>query len=110
LYFTAFSLVCYTCDAQTSNDACKTQTICSGVNQQCMTTVATAGVGSLSYTSITKVCSPLCKATSFGTSVGSGSTSCCSTDLCNVSGATGVKYSFTALALSLGFLLVLLRN
>ncbi|KAG8429033.1 hypothetical protein GDO86_018473, partial [Hymenochirus boettgeri] len=92
-----FSLVCYTCDAQTSNDACKTQTICSGVNQQCMTT-------------ITKVCSPSCKATSFGTSVGSGSTSCCSTDLCNVSGATGVKYSFTALALSLGFLLVLLRN
>ncbi|KAE8599851.1 hypothetical protein XENTR_v10017358 [Xenopus tropicalis] len=107
---TAYSFSCYTCIAQSRNEDCMSTTTCSASEPYCMTTVASAGIGSLKYTSITKTCSIACKASSFGTSLGSGSVSCCSTSLCNVSGASGIKYSYSALVLSLGLLLVLRRN
>uniref|UniRef100_A0A6I8Q673 Uncharacterized protein n=1 Tax=Xenopus tropicalis TaxID=8364 RepID=A0A6I8Q673_XENTR len=71
------------------NEDCMSTTTCSASEPYCMTTVASAGIG---------------KELSFGTSLGSGSVSCCSTSLCNVSGASGIKYSYSALVLSLGVL------
>ncbi|OCT77268.1 hypothetical protein XELAEV_18032467mg [Xenopus laevis] len=107
---TACSLRCFSCTALSRNEDCRNTETCSSSTDYCMTTVASAGIGSLKYTSITKTCSPACKESSFGTSVGSGSVSCCSSELCNTSGAIGIKYSYPALVLSLGFFLLLIRN
>ncbi|OCT77253.1 hypothetical protein XELAEV_18032452mg, partial [Xenopus laevis] len=103
-------LKCYTCTSATSNSNCMTQTNCTATDTSCQTFLGSVSVLGVSATSITKTCTTSC--TAGGTSFAgvTGSVSCCNTDLCNVSGANGVKYSFPALGLSLGFLLVLLRS
>ncbi|KAM4704902.1 lymphocyte antigen 6E-like [Rhinophrynus dorsalis] len=107
---TAVSLQCYTCTVQSSNSNCMTATNCTANETSCMTIFVSASVWSVSTTTITKACASNCTASSFGMSVVSTSVACCSTDLCNTSGAYGIKSSYAALALALGFLSVLLRN
>ncbi|KAM4704903.1 uncharacterized protein WCC33_009714 [Rhinophrynus dorsalis] len=107
---TAISLKCYTCTVQSSNSNCMTATNCTAGDTYCKTSVVSAGIGSVSATTITKTCASSCTASSFGVSVASTSVACCSTDLCNTSGAYGIKSSYAALALALGFLSVLLKN
>ncbi|XP_041422621.1 ly6/PLAUR domain-containing protein 2-like [Xenopus laevis] len=103
---TAVSLQCYTCASVTSNANCMTTTNCSSNNTYCQTSVASA----LGLSVINKTCSSSCTSASASFAGFSSSVSCCSSDLCNVSGSSAVKYSFPALGLSLGFLLVLLRS
>ncbi|XP_053569193.1 lymphocyte antigen 6E-like [Bombina bombina] len=79
-----------------------------GIDSYCKTSVAAAGIGSLSIASITKVCAAVCTPSSLSLSVASTSVSCCNTDLCNTSGASSVKSSSTILALSVGLFLALL--
>ncbi|XP_063306307.1 lymphocyte antigen 6E-like [Pelobates fuscus] len=109
---TAMSLQCYTCTGQTSNANCITTTTnCTTGQTYCMTTSASAGVGGVSFASITKTCAAACTAVSAGSSsLVSGSVSCCNTDLCNTSGATSIKSGVTILALTAGLILALLKN
>ncbi|KAM4689305.1 lymphocyte antigen 6E-like [Discoglossus pictus] len=108
---TAYSLSCYTCVGQSSNANCNTVTNCSALlNNYCMTSVSSAGLAGISVTSITKTCAASCTATSGSYVVASASVSCCSTDLCNTSGAISVKSSYAMLALSVGLLLALLGH
>ncbi|OCT77248.1 lymphocyte antigen 6E [Xenopus laevis] len=103
---TAQSLQCYTCLVATSNANCMTPTNCSSTDTSCMT-VASSAFG---LTAIMKSCKSSCSPANTNLTLVTSSVSCCSSDLCNVSGSSAVKYSFPALGLSLGFLLVLLRS
>ncbi|XP_073488743.1 lymphocyte antigen 6E-like [Aquarana catesbeiana] len=100
----ALSLQCYTCTSQSSNTNCKTPTNCSATDTNCMTSIVAGGLGSISGASITKTCTAVCAATGFNAVVVSTSVSCCATDLCNTSGASSIKFTYTILAVALGFL------
>ncbi|XP_031760364.1 lymphocyte antigen 6E-like isoform X1 [Xenopus tropicalis] len=103
---TVVPLKCYTCLSAASNADCKTQTDCGPNDAYCQTVV-----GSVSgKKAIGKYCTPSCTPGSSSFAGITGTVSCCKTNLCNTSGAPGVKYSYPALGLSLGFLLVLLRG
>ncbi|KAM5158031.1 lymphocyte antigen 6E-like [Mantella aurantiaca] len=106
----AFSLQCYTCSSQSSNTNCMTPTDCSASDTTCMTSVVAGGLGSLSGASITKSCTSVCTATGFNAVIVSTSVSCCTTNLCNVSGASSIKSTYTILAVALGFLGAVLRQ
>uniref|UniRef100_A0A803JXQ3 UPAR/Ly6 domain-containing protein n=1 Tax=Xenopus tropicalis TaxID=8364 RepID=A0A803JXQ3_XENTR len=103
-------LQCYTCGLVTSNADCLTPTNCSESDTSCMTSVAGSVYGGREYTLINKICTSNCTPSDSKTDFVESTVSCCNTDLCNVSAAPGVKYSYPALGLSLGFLLVLLRG
>ncbi|KAE8599821.1 hypothetical protein XENTR_v10017340 [Xenopus tropicalis] len=107
---TAVSLTCYTCSGQSTNTNCMTATNCTASQTYCKTSVIAGGIGSLSAATITKSCESICTSVSLSAIVVSTSVSCCSTDLCNTSGAAGIKPSSIGLALSLGFVLLLLRK
>ncbi|OCT77264.1 ly6/PLAUR domain-containing protein 2 [Xenopus laevis] len=97
---TASSLKCYSCTSQSNNANCKTESSCNIYELFCRTNVVSSSTG----LSITKSCATAC----VPSSTDSTTVSCCASDLCNVSGTPGVKYSSALLALSLG--LVLLKN
>ncbi|XP_031759726.1 ly6/PLAUR domain-containing protein 2-like [Xenopus tropicalis] len=99
---TAAPLQCYTCLGATGN--CLIPTDCRSYGLYCQT-ILTSDLG---FRGVVKFCTASCTPGSISTGTGTISTLCCNTDLCN--GATGVKYSYPALGLSLGFLLVLLRG
>ncbi|XP_077127493.1 lymphocyte antigen 6E-like [Ranitomeya variabilis] len=107
---TVYSLSCYTCNGQSSNTNCMTATNCSSASTYCMTSVVAGGIGSLSGASITKTCASVCTDTGFNAVVVSTSVSCCSTDLCNVSGVSSVRSTYTVLVAALGVLGLLLRR
>ncbi|XP_072010710.1 lymphocyte antigen 6E-like [Engystomops pustulosus] len=105
-----YSLKCYTCTSQSSNTNCMTPTTCSASDTTCMTSVVAGGLGSLSGASITKSCTAVCTETGFNAVVVSTSVSCCSTDLCNTSGASSIGSTTSVLAAALGAVTVLLRS
>ncbi|XP_063306299.1 lymphocyte antigen 6E-like [Pelobates fuscus] len=107
---TGFALQCYTCEDQASNTNCMNATNCPAASTYCQTSVVTGGIGSLPAPTIYKSCESECKAGGFDILIVSGTMSCCSTDLCNKSGATSVKSSYAILALCLGLFLTLIRN
>ncbi|XP_073532971.1 lymphocyte antigen 6E-like [Phyllobates terribilis] len=107
---TAYSLKCYVCTLETSNANCQTAANCSNGETYCQTVMASAGVGAISFTSITKSCALSCTPSSGGISMASTSTSCCSTNLCNVSGGASIKSSYVAIILALGSLLTILKS
>ncbi|XP_030046085.1 lymphocyte antigen 6E [Microcaecilia unicolor] len=104
---TVHSLRCYTCKSETSNSKCQTPENCTD-STYCMTSVIYGGVGSLSVGVISKDCAKSCTPSNVNAYVGGSSTSCCKTDLCNISGATSVKISYLALVASVGFICSLL--
>ncbi|XP_040208078.1 lymphocyte antigen 6E-like [Rana temporaria] len=106
----ALSLQCYTCSGQSSNTNCMTPTTCSASDTNCKTSVVAGGLGSLSGASITKTCTAVCTETGFNAVVVSTSVSCCTTDLCNTSGASSIKSTYTMLVVALGFLGALMRQ
>ncbi|XP_056378888.1 lymphocyte antigen 6E-like [Hyla sarda] len=107
---TVHSLTCYTCTSQSSNTNCMTATNCSASETSCMTSVVSGGIGSLTAATITKTCSSACVATGTNIVIFSSSVTCCSTNLCNTSGASSIKSTSTILAAALGAILVLLRS
>ncbi|XP_072269302.1 ly6/PLAUR domain-containing protein 2-like [Pyxicephalus adspersus] len=100
----AYSLKCYTCEIGTQNDCMKTA-ICSANQTFCR--VVVTNVGDFSY--IKKDCVSECKNRIFSFFF-RGEASCCTTDLCNVSGATSMQATYTILAVALGFLGALLKQ
>ncbi|XP_073421508.1 lymphocyte antigen 6E-like isoform X1 [Dendrobates tinctorius] len=105
---TAYSLKCYVCTAASSSSNCQTAANCTNGETYCRTVEASAGVGAISVTSITKSCALSCTPSSSGISGVSASTSCCTTDLCN--GGASVKASSAATILALGSLLTILKS
>ncbi|XP_077346657.1 lymphocyte antigen 6E-like [Lithobates pipiens] len=108
---TAWSLQCYTCTAATSNSNCQTATNCSSTDIYCQTIVGSVSAFGVSATSITKSCVVSCTATS-GSALGvaSASTTCCNTDLCNISGAISIKSSYSVIVLVVGTLVMLISG
>ncbi|XP_061403253.1 prostate stem cell antigen-like [Lethenteron reissneri] len=87
LFVSSFSLgnalICYKCTASSSNSACNLQgsETCNGT---CITTVGSV----LGYSSYTKSCiTTPCTPTNLNLYVSNSKVSCCTTDLCNVSGS-----------------------
>ncbi|XP_029448024.1 lymphocyte antigen 6E-like isoform X2 [Rhinatrema bivittatum] len=105
----AQALKCHTCNLADSNSKCMTETTCPSADTHCLTAVGTASVGSITATVITKECAAACTAGAHTYGGITGTVSCCESDLCNVSGATGVKLSSLALLVPAGFVLSLLR-
>ncbi|KAM7177045.1 prostate stem cell antigen [Macrochelys suwanniensis] len=103
------SLTCYTCKTQLSNSKCQTVEQCTNSSQACKTDVINI-VGLFSV--ISKECSAACQASYQDFTVGKQNVSCCSTDLCNLSGAGSVGSSYATLAagLTASVLCALLRN
>ncbi|XP_044129528.1 lymphocyte antigen 6E-like [Bufo gargarizans] len=105
-----YSLTCYTCASESSNSKCMTATNCSATDTSCMTSVVSGGIGSLSAATITKTCTAVCAETGFNAVVVSTKVSCCNTDLCNTSGTSSIKATYTVLAAALAAIGVLLRS
>ncbi|XP_034615484.1 prostate stem cell antigen [Trachemys scripta elegans] len=103
------SLKCYTCKTQLSNSKCQTAVTCANSSQACKTDVINV-VGLFSI--INKECAASCELSFQDFTVGKQNVSCCSTDLCNRSGAgsVGSSYATMAAGLTASVLCVLLRN
>ncbi|KAM4028434.1 lymphocyte antigen 6E-like isoform 1-T2 [Anomaloglossus baeobatrachus] len=104
---TAHSLRCYTCMSQISNAQCLTPEICPDGESHCKTTMETFKIAGTYTSTYTKACASFCsKIRGFSTSV-----SCCSTDLCNVSGTgASITASCVPIILALGALLTILKS
>ncbi|XP_061851885.1 lymphocyte antigen 6E-like [Colius striatus] len=95
----AFPLTCFTCKDATSNLHCLSITTCSDHEKYCLTTYSTMGYGSDRNQRITKKCSAFCPTIDLNLGVAGIATNCCETSLCNISGASHVKTSYTLIAL-----------
>ncbi|NXT73273.1 PSCA protein, partial [Zapornia atra] len=85
------SLQCYSCKSQLSNSKCQTKETCKKTNEVCKTDVIRI-VGLFNI--ISKGCDSSCESSYQDFSVGRRNISCCSSDLCNVNAASGVRYSY----------------
>ncbi|XP_077350016.1 lymphocyte antigen 6E-like [Lithobates pipiens] len=102
----AYSLQCYTCTEQTSNSNCKTATTCPSGNGYCQTAVGTASANGITATVISKTCEASCTPATVTVSGAVGTVTCCTTDLCNVSGAISIKSGYAAIVLVMGIILM----
>ncbi|XP_040208075.1 lymphocyte antigen 6E-like [Rana temporaria] len=102
----AHSLQCYTCSYELSNSNCKTATNCSSGSGYCETALVTASAAGISVTAITKNCTETCTPSSSSIATASISTACCTSDLCNLSGAISIKSSYSAIFLVMGTILM----
>nr|DBA23899.1 TPA: hypothetical protein GDO54_011614 [Pyxicephalus adspersus] len=113
----AYSLKCYTCVGETSEDNCMTTATCSANQTTCMNAVVNFGSQSNFFegfyifagniSAITKECASSCTPNTFNFGV-TGKVFCCNTDLCNVSGAPSMQAMYTILAVALFLLGALL--
>ncbi|XP_039383350.1 lymphocyte antigen 6E-like [Mauremys reevesii] len=97
----AHSLVCFTCNEASSNWACLLPATCPSDANYCVTTYLGAGIGGHSGQSISKGCSSICPSVGINIGILAASVSCCSSFLCNISGATSVKVSYSVLAMAI---------
>ncbi|XP_014378870.1 prostate stem cell antigen-like [Alligator sinensis] len=81
----ANALICYTCNAQPSNDLCMVADDCPNNAKYCGTTVVMNPPGFSSGIRISKMCMVMCQETRQNN--GSMSTTCCHTDYCNYNSA-----------------------
>ncbi|NWR58132.1 LY6E protein, partial [Bucorvus abyssinicus] len=100
-FFPASSLFCYTCDNEHSNWNCLKTYKCEDHENYCITTYSTAGFGKDVGHRITKKCSADCPEANVNFGVAAYSTKCCSTSLCNFSGANSIKISYTVMFLGI---------
>ncbi|XP_044309274.1 lymphocyte antigen 6E-like [Varanus komodoensis] len=94
----AFSLVCWSCEGAESNWGCWRWQICSNSDNYCATTYIGASLGGYSKQSISKGCVPICPASGVNIGIMAASVNCCSSFLCNISGASSVKSNQLVLA------------
>ncbi|XP_065485493.1 lymphocyte antigen 6E-like [Caloenas nicobarica] len=97
----AFSLMCFTCKDATSNVHCLSPTTCSDHEKYCVTTYSTMGFSNDRNQRITKKCSAFCPTIDLNIGIAGVASSCCETSLCNVSGASSVKTSYTMITLGI---------
>ncbi|XP_054840282.1 prostate stem cell antigen-like [Eublepharis macularius] len=105
----AGSLKCYTCAMQVSNSKCQGVKDCDHTAKACKTEVLSV-IGVI--TLISKECALSCEAAFNDYTVAKRNVSCCDTEFCNFSGASGFEISYTkvALALCTSFALTFLRS
>ncbi|XP_044863548.1 lymphocyte antigen 6E-like [Mauremys mutica] len=101
----AHSLVCFTCKDASSNWDCLASTTCASDENYCVTMYLGAGIGGHSGQSISKGCASVCPSAAPGGGINIGiaaaSVSCCSSFLCNTSGASSVKVTYLVLAMAI---------
>ncbi|XP_053806150.1 lymphocyte antigen 6E-like isoform X3 [Vidua chalybeata] len=106
----ASSLFCYVCDNEHSNWNCLKTYKCEDHEKYCTTTYSTAGFGKDMGHRITKKCSVDCPETNVNFGVAAYSTKCCSTSLCNFSGANSIRINYAVVLLGIaGSLICVLR-
>ncbi|XP_053839717.1 lymphocyte antigen 6E-like isoform X1 [Vidua macroura] len=106
----ASSLFCYICDNEHSNWNCMKTYKCEDHEKYCTTTYSTAGIGKDMGHRITKKCSVDCPETNVNFGVAAYSTKCCSTSLCNFSGANSIRINYAVVLLGIaGSLICVLR-
>uniref|UniRef100_A0A8C9L2H7 Lymphocyte antigen 6E-like n=1 Tax=Serinus canaria TaxID=9135 RepID=A0A8C9L2H7_SERCA len=106
----ASSLFCYICDNEHSNWNCMKTYKCEDHEKYCTTTYSTAGFGKDVGHRITKKCSVDCPETNVNFGMAAYSTKCCSTSLCNFSGANSIRINYAVVLLGiLGSLICVLR-
>ncbi|NXG53593.1 LY6E protein, partial [Psilopogon haemacephalus] len=95
------SLTCFSCEDAPSNIHCLSMTSCAEHEKYCLTSYSTTGYGKCSNRKqhITKKCAAYCPKIDLNIGIGGISTNCCESNLCNISGATSVKTSYTMIAL-----------
>ncbi|XP_039377607.1 lymphocyte antigen 6E-like [Mauremys reevesii] len=97
----AHSLVCFTCKDASSNWDCLASTTCASDENYCVTKYVGAGIGGHSGQSISKGCASVCPSGGVNIGIAAASVSCCSSILCNTSGASSVKVSYSLLAMAI---------
>ncbi|KFV66950.1 Lymphocyte antigen 6E, partial [Dryobates pubescens] len=109
LSLAAHTLICFSCSDASSNWACLKPVKCGENENHCVTTYVGVGIGSKSGQSISKGCSPICPSAGINLGIAAASVYCCDSFLCNISGSSSVKasYSLLALAVLVSFLYVL---
>ncbi|NXW94970.1 LY6E protein, partial [Alopecoenas beccarii] len=97
------SLMCFTCKDATSNAHCLSPTTCADHEEYCVTTYSTMGYSKCNDRNqrITKKCSAFCPTIDLNIGIAGVASSCCETSLCNVSGASSVKTSYTMITLGI---------
>ncbi|NWH36273.1 LY6E protein, partial [Chloropsis hardwickii] len=109
-FFPASSLFCYVCDNEHSNWNCLNRYKCEDHEKYCLTLYSTTGYGNNIGQRITKKCSVDCPETNVNFGVAAYSTKCCSTHLCNFSGANSIRINYAVILLGiLGSLICVLR-
>uniref|UniRef100_A0A8D2LQE2 Snake toxin/toxin-like domain-containing protein n=1 Tax=Varanus komodoensis TaxID=61221 RepID=A0A8D2LQE2_VARKO len=99
----AGSLKCYTCNNELSNKNCNTTKDCeTSMHPSCIPTALPIFFSAVAQVIniITKECSASCESSLSNFTVGKRNISCCSTDLCNVSGAHSFRTSYGPVVLA----------
>uniref|UniRef100_A0A8C5F063 UPAR/Ly6 domain-containing protein n=1 Tax=Gopherus evgoodei TaxID=1825980 RepID=A0A8C5F063_9SAUR len=99
-YGLSHSLVCFTCKDASSNWGCLASTIFASGENYCVTTYLGAGIGKFGH-SISKGCASVCPSGGINIGIASASVFCCSSFLCNTSGASSVKVTYLVLAMAI---------
>uniref|UniRef100_A0A2D4G8U8 UPAR/Ly6 domain-containing protein n=1 Tax=Micrurus corallinus TaxID=54390 RepID=A0A2D4G8U8_MICCO len=94
-----FSLICWSCENAESNWGCWRTQICSNEDSYCVTTYTGADIGGYSGQSINKGCAPVCPRGGIDIGIAAMSVHCCSSFLCNISGANSIQINHLVLAL-----------
>ncbi|NXU44157.1 LY6E protein, partial [Drymodes brunneopygia] len=97
----AHTLVCFSCSDASSNWACLKPVKCGENENHCVTTYVGVGLG--------EGCSPIGPGAGINLGIAAASVYCCDSFLCNISGSSSVRASYTILALGIlvSFLYVL---
>ncbi|XP_074841698.1 lymphocyte antigen 6E-like [Carettochelys insculpta] len=105
----AYALWCFACSDSSSNWGCLRPTVCPDDANYCVTTYLGAGIGARSGQSISKGCASVCPNAGINLGILAASVSCCNSFLCNISGASSVKVSYSVLAMAVLASLVYIR-
>uniref|UniRef100_H9GQH3 UPAR/Ly6 domain-containing protein n=1 Tax=Anolis carolinensis TaxID=28377 RepID=H9GQH3_ANOCA len=81
-----------------SNWGCWRWQFCSSDDNYCATTYIGGGIGNFMPISISKGCVPVCPQAGINIGIAAASVKCCSSFLCNISGASSVQANHLVLA------------
>uniref|UniRef100_A0A8C3I464 UPAR/Ly6 domain-containing protein n=1 Tax=Chrysemys picta bellii TaxID=8478 RepID=A0A8C3I464_CHRPI len=99
--FAGHSLMCYTCQGETSNKYCMKISMCAKEDHYCVTIKDVVGAGYKSKYRISKMCSPECpKAITKQGKMGA-KVFCCDKLLCNVNGAGSMETSYSMISMGI---------
>ncbi|XP_065256281.1 lymphocyte antigen 6E-like [Emys orbicularis] len=95
------SLMCYTCQGETSNKYCMKISMCAKEDNYCVTIKDVVGAGYKSKYRISKMCSPECPKTIMKQGKTGAKVFCCDKLLCNVNGASSMETSYSMISMGI---------